>query len=445
MLLDNLAALFLLYLKPISAISRILDRGKLWFAVAAAVAVSFLLMTGQARYLQQGQLAADNSTQAASAVQPGRSGMQSPGGIQVPDGADPTELVARNSPLAGVINAAKTWIMLPPASLILPLGALTLAFVPVLIALRALSGFGSFGVLMRSDYLALLMCALLSWAAAYLPVALVNFWMPYAPLQYVWLYGAAQLFFVVLAALSVRTFTGASAISAIGVTAIAWTCAIGALVLFSAAGSVRGFLMSPFLLYYAYSLFRSDFTALGDGLRSRQNLRNQLEIATNNPKDADAHYQLGLIYQKRRQYTEAIARFEKAIAIDPQEGDTLLQLGRIALEQNRIPDAIRFLEKSVRIDDKLSSSEGLRDLGNAYLQANRPNQAAEALKKYADRRPYDPEGLYWFGKSLAMLGNASQARERFEECVEAVNTSPKHRRAQVRRWASEAQSELKSL
>src|SRR5882724_4875411 len=43
MLGENLAALFLLYARPVVAMSKILDRGKLWFAIVAALAVSGLM------------------------------------------------------------------------------------------------------------------------------------------------------------------------------------------------------------------------------------------------------------------------------------------------------------------------------------------------------------------------------------------------------------------
>ena len=49
-----------------------------------------------------------------------------------------------------------------------PLGAMALVFVPVVIFARAVSGFGSFPVLMRSDYMSMLLCGLMAWAAAYL-------------------------------------------------------------------------------------------------------------------------------------------------------------------------------------------------------------------------------------------------------------------------------------
>ena len=409
MVSENIAALFLLYIKPVSAIGRILDRGRLWFAIVAALAVSFSVHSLQRPLAQIG-------------------------GLPIP-AAEPASLR-----LLG--HAVSQWIALDPFSSFAPLGALALAFVPLMIAIRAVTGFGSFGVLMRSDYLSLLMCSLLAWAAAYLPVAAI-IWL--FGIGSPWLFVAASLFFTALVALSLRTALGASLGSAAGLAVLGWAGAVLALAGSGLVGSFRFFFFSPFLLYYVYLLFASDVRSLGDGLRSRQHLRDQLEIATNNPRDADAHYQLGLIYQKRRQYTDAMARFERAVAIDPSDADPHLQLGRIALDQGRYEDAVKHLQTAAALDDKASASEVWRDLGNACFQTARYQDAAAALEKYVARRPYDPEGLYWLGRAQASLGNANRARECFEQCIEAVETSPRHRRAQVRKWARQSQSALRAL
>ena len=211
------------------------------------------------------------------------------------------------------------------------------------------------------------------------------------------------------------------------------------------AGPLKYYMMSPFLLYYGYAMFGSDVRSLGDGLRGRQHLQQQLEIATTNPRDADAHYQLGLVYQKRRQYSEAIARFQKAIEIDPTEAEAQFQLGRIAREQGRFDDAIHFLKTAAGLNEKLASSEVWRELGAAYVGASRFDEAAAALGKYTQRRSYDPEGLYWYGKALAALGRTAEALEAFGQCVEAVDTMPKHRRAEVRKWKGLAKTELKAV
>src|SRR5258706_1494979 len=147
-----------------------------------------------------------------------------------------------------------------------------------------------------------------------------------------------------LSALSARTLFGSGFTQVLVMIAAAWGAGILGLIAFEVLGPIRNFLLSPLLLYYAYVMFASDVRSFGDGLRSRQNFRRQLELATTNPRDADAHYQLGLIYQKRHQNSEAVARFQRAVEIDPEEADAHLQLGRILLEQSKFEDAVRHLK-----------------------------------------------------------------------------------------------------
>jgi tetratricopeptide (TPR) repeat protein len=396
---ENLAALFLLYIRPVAAVSRMIDQGRLWFAILAAVAVSFLLH------------ASDSVPRAPIAM-----------------------------PLA--IAALLRFISYTPGSYFAAIMAVAIILAPAVILCRALFGFGSFSVLMGSEYLPLLVCMLTSWAAAYLPLALVRV---FTGLDAPALYLASNLYFAVLAALSARTVFGTGLGQAAGMTAIGWGAALLGAGLFAVLGSALYFLMSPIFLFYAYMIFGSNVRSLGEGLRSRQHLREQLEIATNNPRDSDAHYQLGLIYQKRRQYTEALARFQRAVEIDPTEADAHMQLGRIAREQGRFEDAIRHLKIAASLDDKLALSDVWRELGAAYFGASRLDEAAAALAKYTDRRAYDPEGLYWYCKTLLQLDRPAEARELFERSIEAVKTMPSNRRAQVRAWGSRARAELRTL
>jgi len=80
-----------------------------------------------------------------------------------------------------------------------------------------------------------------------------------------------------------------------------------------------------------------------------------------------------------------------------------------------------------------------------YPRPSLLDEAAAALAKYTDRRAYDPEGLYWYGKTLLRLDRPAEARELFERCIEAVKTMPSNRRAQVRTWGSRAKAELRAL
>jgi tetratricopeptide (TPR) repeat protein len=283
------------------------------------------------------------------------------------------------------------------------------------------------------------------WAAAYLPLAVITVaigmsvdWAALTPAFLI-----VNLYFAVLAAFSIRTTLGIGFGAAAGLALAGSAAAVLGIALSDFAGPMKYYLMSPFLLYYGYSMFGSEVRSLGDGLRGRQHLQQQLEIATTNPRDADAHYQLGLVYQKRRQYSEAVARFQKAIEIDPTEAEAQFQLGRVLREQGRFEDAVGHLKTAAGLNDKLASSEVWRELGAAYLGLSKFEDAAAALAKYTERRSYDPEGLYWYGKALAGLGQDAEARAAFAQCVEAVDTMPKHRRAEVRQWKGLANAELK--
>lgn len=424
---ENLAALFLVYARPVAAIGRILDRGRLFFALVIALGVSLMLHIPEIRHA--------DVIHAPSATAP-----------NTVDGDEP-DLPAPPRPSASEL-AVTIWTGIDPEAFLAGLGAIILGFVPAIIGLRAITGWGSFGVLMRRDYMSMLMATLMVWAAAYLPAAVI-LWIA-GPQATLWpLPVASNVYFLILAALAIRTLLGINFAPALGLSMVGAIASMGGLVIFDLTGSLHTFVMSPFFLlygaYFFYSTVLSNVRSLGDGLRSRQHFQQQLEIATNNPRDADAHYQLGLIHLKRRQRSEAAARFKRAIEIDPNEAEPHYQLGRIALEEKRYDDAVASLSKAASLDEKLSQGDVWRDLGAAYFGAGKLDEAEAALKKFTDRREYDPEGLYWYGRVLAAKGRANDAKDLFQRAIEAVKTMPRHRRPEVRQWGSQAKSQKRKL
>ena len=133
-----------------------------------------------------------------------------------------------------------------------------------------------------------------------------------------------------------------------------------------------------------------------------------LEAAAINPHDGEAQYQLGLIHQQRRQYTEAIRRFEAAVAIDNTETDAHFQLAphlpRPGPPRRRPPPP----PDRAGQDEKHSFSEVHRELGAIYLALGRVDDAARHLAIYTDRREYDPEGLYLYGQVLERQGHPAR-------------------------------------
>ena len=328
-----------------------------------------------------------------------------------------------------------------PFSFYTPLLLLAVVYVPGAVMLAMLLGrLGAFWTVFERDYSPLLTCSAMAWAASQLPLALGGRWIP--PQAIPVAAGLSYLYFAVLMFFALRPVFGAENGISAGVVLLSWIPLAGAIFFWGPISSVAGYLASPFFLFYAYRYLGGEFAGLGDGMRSRQNFHRMLEAAAINPHDAEARYQLGLIYQQRHQLSEAIRQFESAVKIDPNEIDANFQLGRIALQQGRIKDAFPYLQKVLDQNEKHCSSEILRELGLMYLLNKQYEDARRELAMYLERRAYDPEGLYYYGQTLERLGQPEQAREMYARAVEAARATPRFRRRYTAKWSRLAQKQL---
>jgi tetratricopeptide (TPR) repeat protein len=295
---------------------------------------------------------------------------------------------------------------------------------------------GSFGAVLQRDYSPLLTCIAMGWTAVQIPIVLARWTSPLEVTQIIG--GLAYLYYAALVFFAVRTVFGTGNGTSAGIVALSWIPLAAAVILREPLSMLFGLLASPFFLFFAIYYLGAEFRRLGDGLRAGQNYRRMLEAAAVNPHDGEAQYQLGLIHQQRRQTTEAIRRYEAAIAIDNTETDAHFQHARIFRDQGRLEHALRHLQTVLAQNEKHSFSEVHRELGAIYLGLGRVEDAARHLALYTDRREYDPEGLYLYGQALERLGR-SGARDLYLRAVEAARTTPHYRRGLVAKWSRLAQ------
>ncbi len=354
-------------------------------------------------------------------------------------------ILDRGSLLFSSLAVLAVSIAIPaPISFFVPLLLLAGVYVPGTVLLAALIGrLGTIGNVFARDYSPLLTCAAAAWAAVNFPLAVAARVVP--PPVLVGAAAASYLYFAILIFLADRTVLGTGNGASAGVVALSWIPLALAALAWGPLSMVMRWVASPFFLLFAYFYLRHHLTGLGEGLRRGQRFRRMLDAAAVNPHDADAQYQLGLIYQHRRHYTEAIRRFENAIAIDPRETDAHFQLGRIAREQGRLKDALAHFQTVIDQDESHSSGEVLRELGALYLAVRQYNDARNELEPYLSRREYDPEGLYYYGQALEGLGDSAGARDAYARTVEAARTAPHFRRRYTAKWSRLAQKQLRKL
>jgi tetratricopeptide (TPR) repeat protein len=257
------------------------------------------------------------------------------------------------------------------------------------------------------------------------------------------LFRSVKLFFFAIAAvLGVREVFRISAARALAISVIGLSLALFISPLWSRL--LSPVLASPFLLLILFLLIRSCISGALRSQRARESFKQNLEAATLNPADASAHYNLGLIHQQRGELDGARERFERAIQIDDDEIDAHYQLGRIALTQKRFADAVRNFEQVVSRDAAHSQHEIWREVGATYIAAGQFEDARDALERFLENRPSDPEALYLMGRAHAGLGHRREAASSMQACIEAVKTAPAYKYRADKRWLNEAQQFIKS-
>ena len=447
--MENLKLLFQIYLRPAFAMSEIMDRGSWLFAAAAVTFVSMAFFVTINAKLYEIYAIPDASRYLDS--------------VKDIDGDSPEARAEYDRAIAAYQQALNDRSRIPvvgdrflqffsfePTRFYEPLFLLLIFYVPAAILLMSVfGGVGNFGIVVRRDYGALAVCTLSAWAAANLPFALAGVLLTISSVKvpttlYLALWLASGALFGVLMIFVLRTVFGASYAAAITTIALSWPSLSAGMYVFR---YLAPWLFSPFLLFWVVILFGGAFLAgargFGNTFRQRQNFKRFLHNATVNPRDADAHVQLGLIYLQRRQDARALEHFNKAYEIDKTEIDANYELGKIARRNGELQKAIEHFSVVVEQNDKHSLSEVWREIGATYLEAGMLKEAREALEKFVERRAFDAEGLYYLGKVLKQQGELEKAREFFEQAVESVRTSPDFRRgADVRLWSKLAKREL---
>jgi tetratricopeptide (TPR) repeat protein len=443
--MDYFKSLLKLYYAPVEAMSDLMDRGNWLFAAGLVLLVSVLFFSTVNAKLDAAyriphmseffQADRDHETDEAARAS-----------IERADAAHRKANAERKIvPLIG--DRFFQFFSFEPNTFYNPLLLLSVFYTPAVILLMTIfGGMGSFGLLLRRDYGSLAVATLTAWAAAHLPFAIAGLLMlslSLDPQVYLAMWMASSLLFGVFMIFALRTVMGANWGVAVVVVSVAWlSLSLGAIVI----QYVGPWLLSPFLIImvvlYFGGFIGGEVRGFGNAMRQRQNLKRFLQNATVNPKDADAHVQLGLIYLQRRQEAKAAEHFKKALEIDGNEIDANYEMGKIERMNGNLQEALNHFAIVVEQNDKHALSEIWREIGVTYLDGEMLNEAHEALEKFTTRRSADVEGLYYFGRILKAQGRSDEARKIFEQAIQSANSSPDFTRRGTRHWSKLARKEI---
>jgi tetratricopeptide (TPR) repeat protein len=194
----------------------------------------------------------------------------------------------------------------------------------------------------------------------------------------------------------------------------------------------------------------------------------QRELAID-PSDFDSNLYHGMYLQQNEQkYDEALACFNRALRAKPGDLSVLFQIGLAYEQVNRADEALETVKRIVRerpdfLEGHLTLARlyyrrGDRDAGDRHrllaerltaladgqqlIQKGQFEQALKLFNQQKQANPSDPEACFWAGMTLSHMGNWKAAATELEQAVRLDPRNPRYRIAEANVQARQGQTQL---
>ncbi len=139
-----------------------------------------------------------------------------------------------------------------------------------------------------------------------------------------------------------------------------------------------------------------------------------------NPNCWLVHNNLGIALIAAGRPQDAIAHYQRALAIKSDYPQALNNLGNAMIQAGRPAEAIEYCQKALRFDPGFY--EAYYNLGNAYSHTGRPQEAIEYYRQALALKPGYTEAHNNLGAALVRTGRFLEA---IEQCQKALLLNPR--------------------
>jgi Tfp pilus assembly protein PilF len=133
-----------------------------------------------------------------------------------------------------------------------------------------------------------------------------------------------------------------------------------------------------------------------------------ITIAPNNDR---AYFGLGLTYYFQGKFASSLRSYQKAIEINPREPEYYNNMAAVLGKLGRWNDVIQYCKVALDNPDYPTPGFAYYNMGCAYLNLGKPQEAAEFFKKSMALNPTYIEPHLQLGKALYQLGDFQGAIE----------------------------------
>lgn len=137
------------------------------------------------------------------------------------------------------------------------------------------------------------------------------------------------------------------------------------------------------------------------------------------PKDAEAHANLGVVYQKQKRYTEALAEYQKAESLNPSNINTKINIGTLYQEQKKYDYALNTYNSILQMQPHNANvmvykAECLKEL----------RRTDDAIAQYKAALNIDPKNATAKAELFELLKDTMPADEVLDFLYKNVQNSP---------------------
>jgi serine/threonine protein kinase/Tfp pilus assembly protein PilF len=145
-----------------------------------------------------------------------------------------------------------------------------------------------------------------------------------------------------------------------------------------------------------------------------------LELTKKYPQEKQFHTELGFVYQGRRKYPEAIAEYEKALALDPNFGFALNQAGYAYAETGEFARAISYFERYAAANP--GEANPIDSIAELYFRMGKFEEAKAKYREALEVRPDFSQSCGGLAYVFAIEENYVETRHWLEEEISRAPT-----------------------
>jgi len=139
------------------------------------------------------------------------------------------------------------------------------------------------------------------------------------------------------------------------------------------------------------------------------------EFLTKNPAHAMAHYNLGFVYTKKKDYTNAEAELKKAMELDPDMPQPVTLLAAVYRATSRGKEAAELIDKAAAAQPE--NPDFQYTVGVSLVNSGKSQEAHDAFLKVVAANPDHAEAHYFLGTTALNLGKVADALKYLEKYV----------------------------